>query len=467
MTSEMENWWDDHWQLFVQDLRYLLEVPSVSIPGDNPDAPYGQECVKVLRRMAEIANRLGFSVTNQENHCLLVDWGDDPAFSIGIFNHLDVVPAGDGWSYPPFGLTQLDDILIGRGTGDNKGPALVTLYAERYLYESGFKPRHTIRHFYGVNEEKAMQDVVYFREHNAMPLFSLVPDANFPVCHGEKGIMSISAVRSILPTSRIISWNSGIMSNAVPATAKAVLDYPFDSFAHCSLDGVTVDKNADGTVTVKAKGVSAHAAMPEGSRSAQNMLCAFLLQNTRLAICDKALCRSILSLFSDYYGKGIGVPLVDDISGHLTHVGGYSRFDRKDGAVFTQDINIRYCITADEKAMQESIAKTLKAAGFNIASLTDSKPTYMDEKLPVVQELTRIANEVTGLDHKPYVMGGGTYARNLHNAVGFGPGIPGGKDRFGSSRGHGHQCDEYIPIDHLKKGFDAYVRALPAVDALV
>ena len=38
-----------------------------------------------------------------------------------LYFHTDVVPAGDGWTRPPFELTQEDDRLFGRGASDMKG----------------------------------------------------------------------------------------------------------------------------------------------------------------------------------------------------------------------------------------------------------------------------------------------------------------------------------------------------------
>ena len=180
---DAKRWWDSHYAEFVKDLRLLLEVPSVSEPNGNERQPYGSACAQVLERMAAIAIRFGFAVTIQDYQYLLADWGDRPDSCIGIFSHLDVVPAGEGWSYPPFGLTELGEVLIGRGASDNKGPALACLYAAAYLLqERGFSPRHSLRLFYGVNEEKSMQDIQHFLAHQPMPRFSLVPDAAFPVC---------------------------------------------------------------------------------------------------------------------------------------------------------------------------------------------------------------------------------------------------------------------------------------------
>lgn len=54
---------------------------------------------------------------------------------MGIWNHLDVVPEGKEWIYPPYTCTEKDGFLIGRGIQDNKGPAVAVLYAMKYCSE--------------------------------------------------------------------------------------------------------------------------------------------------------------------------------------------------------------------------------------------------------------------------------------------------------------------------------------------
>lgn len=55
----------------------------------------------------------------------------------------------------------------------------------------------------------------------------------------------------------------------------------------------------------------------------------------------------------------------------------------------------------------------------------------MDKNTPFVTCLTNAYEEIVKDGKKPYVMGGGTYARKIPNAVGFGPGL---QSELGKSR---------------------------------
>ena len=54
---------------------------------------------------------------------------------IATIAHLDVVPEGNGWDSNPFDLVERDGYVIGRGTADDKGPAVLTLYAAKDVYK--------------------------------------------------------------------------------------------------------------------------------------------------------------------------------------------------------------------------------------------------------------------------------------------------------------------------------------------
>jgi len=51
--------------------------------------------------------------------------------------HYDVVPSGDGWTYPPYKLTLVDDKAYGRGAADDKSSIAAALGALKLLSERG------------------------------------------------------------------------------------------------------------------------------------------------------------------------------------------------------------------------------------------------------------------------------------------------------------------------------------------
>ena len=72
---------------------------------------------------------------------------------MGILTHLDVVPEGSNWDYPPYEGRVVDDRLYGRGAIDDKGPTIAAFYAMKALKDEGFIPRKNIRLILGLDEE--------------------------------------------------------------------------------------------------------------------------------------------------------------------------------------------------------------------------------------------------------------------------------------------------------------------------
>lgn len=87
--------------------------------------------------LAEVLRQLGCDVATPEvargrrNLVAVFDNGDGP--SLGFNSHLDVVPAGPGWSGDPFSLREADGRLIGRGACDAKGSVAAMVEAARLL----------------------------------------------------------------------------------------------------------------------------------------------------------------------------------------------------------------------------------------------------------------------------------------------------------------------------------------------
>ncbi|MGN1181538.1 MAG: hypothetical protein ACI4SR_00915 [Faecalibacillus sp.] len=106
----------------LENLDNLIKIPSV-ISRQEKDAPFGINCQKALNYILNLGNQFGFKIHNYDGYAGTIEYGEGNE-SVGIFTHLDVVPAGEGWTKELFHLTLEDHFLFGRGIIDNKGPAI-------------------------------------------------------------------------------------------------------------------------------------------------------------------------------------------------------------------------------------------------------------------------------------------------------------------------------------------------------
>jgi len=436
----IDRWMKEHEGDFIMDIARLVKHRSVSQPSDS--YPFGKECAEALDEALELATKYGFEGKNFDHHCAtsIMKGAGGAQRTIGAFSHLDVVPAGTGWDNEPFLLTRKDRFLIGRGVSDNKGPAVAMMYAMRFMKESGIKLKHDVVHYLGSSEETGMQDITYFKMHGEVPDFSIVPDCDFPVCFGEKGIMRPTFSHALCGDLR--NFQAGTVVNAIPAMASV-------SFLGR---------------TITATGKAGHAAFPQGTMNAIAVLCNKLLENEELGGEDQALVHSLLRVSGKSDGSLVGIACEDEVSGALT--ASATMLAQERGKVWFS-MDIRYPVTMDGEIIKQTLAETMGKDGWALESITDSKPYYLPKDTPIVKTLVDIANHVTGEELEPYTMGGGTYARNLPHAIGFGPGIKHAPRLFPMGRGGAHQVDEHISLDVLEKGMKAYVFALIAIDAII
>ena len=212
-----------------------------------------------------------------------------------------------------------------------------------------------------------------------------------------------------------------------------------------------------------AEGIPGHAAFPNGTVNAIQKLAAFLSHN-HLVTGDAAAPLAFLAgAFADAYGQGLGIDYQDDLSGPLTHVG--SVIAMANGRL-TQEINIRYPITADPNRIVQQLSARCGEGGMEILRLENDPPSHLPADHPAVRMLGELCNRVLGRDDRPYVMGGGTYARRLPNAVGYGAGVK-GPSPFGKDRGDGHQPDECVRVQDMVNAVKIYCLALVELDKLL
>ena len=86
----------------LNDLAEIISIKSVLDEAEE-GAPFGKGCRTALDWFLAKAESFGFSTKNYDGYCGHAEYGEGDE-CIGVLCHLDVVPAGEGWSSDPFKL---------------------------------------------------------------------------------------------------------------------------------------------------------------------------------------------------------------------------------------------------------------------------------------------------------------------------------------------------------------------------
>ena len=95
-VPKLHTYFEEHRQELLDDIMDMIRIPSVNAP-EEKNAPFGVECVQALEAITARARAFGLKTAILENKVAYVDMTDCPA-QLDILAHVDVVPAGDGWS---------------------------------------------------------------------------------------------------------------------------------------------------------------------------------------------------------------------------------------------------------------------------------------------------------------------------------------------------------------------------------
>ena len=414
----MKNYLDQAVKAISESIKF---DSSLSEPLEG--APFGKGAADCLAHFLNLAKSLGFETANYDGYIGEVTFGEGKE-EFAILAHLDVVPAGSGWTKPPFrGLVE-NGRIWGRGAMDDKGPAVAALFALKKLKDEGFVPKKKIKLILGLNEECGWKCIEHYNKVAHMPDEGFSPDANFPVIYAEKGILHI---RADFPVEKNLfsSFKGGERINMVCDCCEAIPLFPADPQKAKRL-GLEI---ADGKLI--SKGKSAHGSTPEeGVNAILPMLEYFGLQ--RILDC----------LFEDIYE----LKALKDETGNLTLSPDVISY--KDG-VLSVLVDIRYPATLPLSAVTEKLDRF----GVKIETVSFQKPLFLDKNNFLVKTLQKVYDDYTGEKHEPIAIGGGTYARALKCGVAFGPEIEGEEVTI-------HQINEYITIDRVKLMLEIYSEAV-------
>ncbi|HOD93340.1 MAG TPA: Sapep family Mn(2+)-dependent dipeptidase [Clostridia bacterium] len=398
----------------IEDLKGLIAIKSVK---DEPvaNAPYGEGTLKALEYMLDLGKKYGMKAVNVDGRAGYLEYGEGKHM-IGVLLHLDVVPEQDGWISDPYVLTERDGYLYGRGTSDDKGPAIAVFYSLVDLIKKNEIKGYRVRLIFGLDEECGSSCMAHYVKTQELPTMGFVPDADFPVIYAEKGILTVVIEGE---GSESILLKAGDRPNVVPG--KCTVEYKGK--------------------TIVYEGKPAHGAAPFSGINAIKIAA----QNS-MVINGHPMIEFFKDCLADkHYGEGLDINLSDE-SGRLTVNPGIMSIDNEKSYCI---LNIRYPVTVDHMHISEKIQTICVKYGLKVKQITDNPALYVDKKSILVSTLLSVYRSMTKDYRQPLAIGGGTYARTMPNLVAFGMNMPDDVE-------NAHQANECIKKQRLYEGAAIY-----------
>lgn len=135
-TTELAQYISDSRKTFESDLKVMVDLAGVSMDPERKN-----EIMRTADSAAALVKRMGGEaeiVQTKGNPVVIASFVADKSVpTVLVYNHLDVQPAdASEWKTEPFSMTIDGDTYRGRGSTDDKGPALSVLYAANYAHKN-------------------------------------------------------------------------------------------------------------------------------------------------------------------------------------------------------------------------------------------------------------------------------------------------------------------------------------------
>lgn len=458
----------ENYDEMVKTLQELVRINSERTTPEN-DKPFGKGVHDAFLYMLKKGENDGFIASNVDNYGGHIDMLCEDSKNretMGILAHLDVVPAGDGWDYDPYGAEIIDGKMYGRGTGDDKGPTIAAYFAMRAIKDAGIALNKNVRLILGLDEETGWDGMHYYLSKIPKPAdFGFTPDGDFPAVHGEMGILNFDIAKKFTKGVgggiELRSFKGGHAHNMVPDYARVVLrsdnhliyESLKEKASNLRNEGIKVKARGVGkSFEIIAEGKSAHGSTPEKGINAISILMDFIK--------DIEFNNESINEFIEFYnnkigfqldGENLGICLEDEVSGKTVLNVGVIELDTKSAKLA---INVRYPVTFSENDIYDNLGEVLNKYNIGIVKKMSQDPIYMEKDNPLITTMMDVYKRVTGdVDAEAQIMGGGTYARALENFVAFGALFPWEEELF-------HQRNEFISLDSLKKATEIYAETI-------
>lgn len=437
----------------ITALRQLIQIPSVKSEATDNE-PFGKQIGEALDFFLAHAKGLGFQTRNLDHYVGIVEMGEGEE-ELGILVHLDVVPAGDRskWRFDPFSAEIHEGAIWGRGTLDDKGPAMAVLYAMKLLLDLDVTWDRRVRLIIGTDEESTWQDIAYYKKKEKPPTFAFTPDGCFPVTNSEKGILTLHYEKQVEHPSVVLEVKAGERNNVTPGIAEAVI-----SFKDCHMDGknlestehVTVQHLTEAQWKVVARGEEGRTSDPDVERNGIHLL----IQYLKNYLPEGDGFWEVVHFYEEYLqasdGSGYHVQREDQISGKLTLAPCILKWEHGMTSFVS---NIRYPSTYNLEEIILAMAPRLNSSSFSWRVVDHKAPIFISEDDPLIQNLMSVYNGYFDRQDQPLSISGGTYARAFPNTVAFGALIPG-------KPLNAHEPNEHVELAVIRDWVNIYAQAI-------
>lgn len=447
--NNLEKLAEKYYDLAIDSLKKWIQIDSTFDESTVTElAPFGKGVQKALEYIASLAEKDGFNVDRCDGYCTEISYGEGPL--IAIYAHCDVVPVSGKWKFPPFSATIENDIMYGRGTSDDKGPAIASYYALKLLRDNNLINGYKVTLVIGGNEECGSRCLEhYFHSlHKPYPSYGFTPDGDFPLIYGEKAIATYKVDLNI-DIKEISSLNGGVVINSVIDECHAKFNVKLDENKikeYCLKNNLKYEYLDDELVFY---GKSSHGSLPqEGINAGLHMIkfIGLMFNYDQLVKTGDG--------YMDGSGKNLGVYYESKLLHSTTYNVGLISYNN---GVLEYSVNFRY----PENVNAEEVCKKLDTLSLGkVHYLGTGDYLLVDPESQMIKTLMNCYQEYTH-DYKsqPMAIGGGTYAKESRNTIAFGSHFPGRED-------HIHEANEKIHLEDLRKSISIYASAIDELGKL-
>lgn len=433
---------EQHKPACIETIKTLISYPSYLREEKEGSTPFGQDIQSVLEKTLAICKDLEMETfIDPEGYYGYADYGKGEE-SLAVLCHLDVVPPGklDLWETDPFTATIKNETLYGRGSQDDKGPAMAALYGFKAVVDSGAVFDKRIRFIFGTDEETLWRCLDRYNEKEEPSTMGFAPDAEFPLTYAEKGLLQVKLHGS---GDSGLTLSCGESLNVVPN--EAGYQGPLIADLEKELQNFGFDYTTTGEeVTVKGKSVHAKDA-PEGINAIARLALALAPHTNNEAIAFIAE-----KIKEDSNGQTTFGAVQDDISGKLTVNLATLTINEKETTI---GLDLRIPVTADKDKLVNILIETAKNYHLSYEEFDYLASLYVPKDSTLVTTLLDVYREKTGDLSEPLTSGGATFARTMDNCVAFGAVFPDSDVTF-------HMPNEKMALRDIYRAMDIYAEAI-------